>query len=90
MPHEKITQGENQLVIGWNRIGWVQASIYPEGWTDTGDATHVALNPERLNLLMKTLRRAKRAAYSSRDRHFGFENEKGIISATPLFKDATI
>ena len=89
MPHEKITQGTDQLVIGWNKIGWVQLSIYPEGWSDTGDATHVALNPQRLDLLLKTLRRAKRAAYAGGERWHGCEDENGPVETTPLFRPRT-
>ncbi len=87
MPHEKITRGENQLVVEWNSIGWVQVAIYPEGWSDTGDATHVPVNPQRLALLIKTLKRAQRQAYRRGGlRHSGFEDEAGKVETQPLFR----
>lgn len=70
MPHEKInhpTEGvydRRQLVVSWGP-GWVQASIYPDGWTNTGDAEHVALPPNEVDLLIKTLKRARRKAYAN-------------------------
>ncbi len=89
MPHEKINfprfdSSSDQLVVGWNEIGWVQVSIYPEGWSNTGDAEHVALNPQELDLLLKTLRRAKRQAYGKGHRQPGFEDSRRIVSR-PLF-----
>ncbi len=95
MPHEKINYPrsetrptesvkKDQLVVGWNEIGWVQVSVYPEGWTTTGDAEHVELNPQELDLLIKTLRRARRQAYGRGRRHFGYEDTAGIASR-PLF-----
>lgn len=75
-----------QLVVGWNEIGWVQVSIYLEGWSTTGDAKIVDLNPQELDLLLKTLRRAKRQAYGRGQRAAGFEDgPKGATS--PLFTD---
>lgn len=88
MPHEKITRGENQLVVSWNAIGWVQVAIYPEGWSDTGQATHVAVNSQRLELLIKTLKRAQRQAYKNGGyRHWGFEDETSPVATEPLFKE---
>lgn len=95
MPHEKINHPrqrnhpedaarKEQLVVGWHHIGWVQVSVYPHGWSDTGDAEHVDLNPQELDLLIKTLRRARRQAYSQGNRHHGFEDGKNITSR-PLF-----
>lgn len=75
---------KDQLVVGWNKIGWVQVSVYPEGWKDTGDADHVNLNPQELDLLIKTLRRAKRQAYSKGNRHVGYEDGPEI-ETRPLF-----
>lgn len=94
MPHEKINHPREQagdkppqqLVIGWNPIGWVQASIYPEGWSNTGDAVHVDLNAQELDLLIATLKRARRKAYDSGQRHAGFEDGPKIKSA-PLFNE---
>lgn len=76
---------KEQLVVGWNEIGWVQVSIYPEGWNDTGDADHVEVNPQELDLLIKTLHRAKRQAYSKGNRHTGFEDTEEV-SSRPLFE----
>lgn len=89
MPHEKINfprfdSSKDQLVAAWNEIGWVTVSIYPEGWSSTGDADHVELNPQELDLLIKTLQRAKRQAYGKGNRHTGFE-DSGPVSARPLF-----
>lgn len=91
MPHEKINHpqeaSENrQLVISWNKIGWVQASIYPERWTNTGDAFHVGLPENELDLLIRTLKKAKRVAYSTNARHDGFSNTaRG--NTEPLFSE---
>lgn len=76
---------KDQLVVGWNKIGWVQVSVYPEGWNDTGDAEHVDLNPQELELLIKTLRRAKRQAFSKGNRHPGHEDGP-TLKTRPLFK----
>lgn len=97
MPHEKINHprrhpGESvrkdQLVVAWDAIGWVTVSVYPDGWNDTGDAEHVELNPQELDLLIKTLRRAKRQAYSRGQRHYGFE-DTGKVASRPLFNTPT-
>lgn len=80
---EKVPK--DQLVVSWNGIGWVQVSVYPEGWSSTGDAEHVELKPQELDLLIKTLRRAKRQAYGQGNRHSGFEDGPELTSR-PLFK----
>lgn len=90
MPHEKINfprqnTPKHQLVVGWNDIGWVQVSIFPDGWSDTEDASIVDVNPQELDLLIKTLQRAKRQAYSKGKRHSGFE-DVDYVSSRPLFK----
>lgn len=77
MPHEKINHGVSndnscELVVGWDRIGWVQVSIYPEGWSHTGEAMIVDLNPRQVEVLIKTLRRARRQAYGDGQRWPGF------------------
>lgn len=71
---------KDQLVVSWSEIGWVQVSVYPEGWSSTGDADHVALNPQELDLLIKTLRRAKRQAYGKGNRHIGFEDSQPLVT----------
>lgn len=76
MPHEKINHPKpdesNQLVVSWN-AGWASISIYPQGWSDTGDAKRVALPENELDLLIKTLKRAKRRAYANGHTAPGFE-----------------
>lgn len=69
VPAQETPLGNGQLVVGWNEIGWVQVSIYPEGWNDTGDAEIVDLNKQELDLLIRTLERARRQAYSGTQRH---------------------
>lgn len=76
---------KDQLVVAWNGIGWVQVGVYPEGWNDTGDAEHVSLNPQELDLLIKTLRRAKRQAYGTGNRHVGYEDGPEV-ETRPLFQ----
>lgn len=78
---------KDQLVVAWNEIGWVQVSVYPEGWSNTGEAEHVELNPQELDLLLKTLRRAKRQAYGQGNRHTGFEDGPEV-APRPLFNRA--
>lgn len=75
---------QKQMVIGWNRIGWVQVSLYPQKWNDTGDGEHVDLNPQELDLLIETLKRARRQAYRSGRRHVGFEDAPPA-ETRPLF-----
>lgn len=75
-----------QLVVGWHEIGWVQVSIYPEGWSSTGDAKIVDLNPQELDLLIKTLRRAKRQAYGRGQRFEGFEDSRAAVVSRPLME----
>jgi len=87
MPHEKINhpkpqepchccgelgEPDGQLVLSWN-AGWTQISIYPQGWSNTGDAHHVTLPENELDLLIKTLKRAKRRAYADGHIATGFE-----------------
>lgn len=76
---------KDQLVVGWNGIGWVQVSVYPDGWKDTGEADHVSLNPQELDLLIKTLRRARRQAYGKGNRHVGYEDGP-VLETRPLFR----
>lgn len=75
---------KDQLVVGWNEIGWVQVSLYPDGWSTTGDAEIADLNPQELDLLIKTLQRAKRQAYGKGARHYGFQDGPPI-KTRPLF-----
>ena len=104
MPKEIINERStseaqhNELVIGWNPIGWVQASVYPPDWKDSGDALHVDLTAIALDRLIKVLKKAQRKAYLSGNRHTGFEdvpgtpgpvaslqeNEAAFRSATPI------
>lgn len=94
MPHEKINYPTGnsgtcpvpvQAVVGWNEIGWVQVSIYPDGWSSTGDASHVALSEPEVSKLIKTLKRAKRQAYGGGSRHAGFEDRKPMPDGSDLF-----
>jgi len=68
MPHEKINhqhaQNDRQLVVGWDRSGWVQVSIYPQGWVGAAEALVVNTPPDVLDLLIRTLKRARRQAYA--------------------------
>lgn len=52
----------NSVVVGWNKIGWVQISVAPPGWESTGDWHIVDLNSEGLDKLIATLKRARRQA----------------------------
>jgi hypothetical protein len=69
MPHEKINQRtdpfifENQLIVGWNEIGWVQVSVAPPGWKDTGDWSIVDMSAKDIDKLIKVLKKASRKAY---------------------------
>ena len=90
MPHEKINHprdGARQLVVGWNKIGWVQVSVYPEGWSSTGDAYIADLNPQEIDLLIRTLRRARRQAYGKGARCPGFEDAQPRRKGRPLFPE---
>lgn len=54
------------LAIGWNRHGrWVQLHVIPKGWQDTGEWTSFDLDPEEIDHLVRTLRRAKKNAYTT-------------------------
>jgi hypothetical protein len=76
----------DQLVVGWNELGWVQISMYPEGWSSTGDAEIIDLSSQEIDLLIKTLRRAQRQAYASGHRHSGFEDTP-LAETRPLFTE---
>lgn len=93
MPHEKINyptggglEVPKQAVVGWDEIGWVQLSIYPMGWKDTGDAFHVPLTPSEIDKLIKTLKRAKRKAYGKGERHAGFQDRQPMPAGSELFE----
>lgn len=98
MPHEKINYFKPveiefglepferlQAVVGWSDIGWVQLSLYPEGWTNTGDAHRVDLTEPEVDKLIKTLKRAKRVAYSKGNRHVGYEDREPLPNDSELF-----
>lgn len=92
MPHEKINyptgygfEEPKQAVVAWNGIGWVQLSIYPMGWKDTGDAFHVPLTPPEIDKLIKTLKRAKRQAYRAGNRHSGYSDRRPMPEGSDLF-----
>lgn len=92
MPHEKINHpmGNDivpgqQLVVEWFD-GWAQVAIYPEGWTSTGDAARVDMTPAAIDLLIKTLRRAKKQAYGAGQPHSDSFRDGGPLTETrPLF-----
>ena len=91
MPHEKINYSRTeegmdlQAVVGWDKMGWVQLSMYPKGWGNTGDAWHVPLSDGELDKLIKVLKRAKRQAYSGKHRHYGFETREVPPTGTDIF-----
>jgi hypothetical protein len=71
----------DQLVVEWDRIGWVNVALYPEGWSHTGQARRVELPPQTLDLLIKTLKRARRAAYANGQRYMGYkDDDEGLLS----------
>jgi hypothetical protein len=80
MPREIINERRvsdsttKELEVSWNRIGWVQASIYPYNWQNSGDAFIVDLTPRMIDKLIKTLRKAKRQAYGNGYTHYGFSD----------------
>ena len=53
------------LSVGWNKIGWVQIHMFPKEWESTGDWTIVDLERSQINSLIRTLRKARDAAYGS-------------------------
>jgi hypothetical protein len=78
MPKEVITQPESRegrnpggeppmrgLSLGWNKLGWVQIHMFPEGWETTGDWTIVDLDRPAINRLILALRKARNQAYGS-------------------------
>lgn len=71
MPKETIkhieadeSRGARTLQIGWNKIGWVQLSVAPDGWKDTGDWEIIDLFLEDIERLIRVSRRAKRQSFS--------------------------
>ena len=87
MPHEKVnlnrstfkggptsTDNTNFLIVGWNPMGWVQISVAPAGWTNTGDWMIADVTPEDIDHMIRVLKKAKRKAYGKGKRHFGFED----------------
>jgi len=53
------------LSVGWNKIGWVQVHMFPKEWDSTGDWHIVDLERGDINRLIRTLRKARDAAYGS-------------------------
>lgn len=53
------------LSVGWNKVGWVQIHMFPDGWETTGDWTIVDLGRGDINRLIRTLRKARDAAYGA-------------------------
>ena len=53
------------LSVGWNKIGWVQIHMFPHEWENTGDWTIVDLERDQINTLIRTLRKARDAAYGA-------------------------
>ena len=68
------THADPQVVVEWDRLGWVDIALYPQGWGSTSDATRATLNPQDLDLLIKTLKRARRQAYGDGARYVGYED----------------
>ena len=53
------------LAVGWNKDGrWVQVNAIPKHWETTGDWTSFDLDADEIDHLIRTLRRAKRQAFS--------------------------
>lgn len=88
MPHQKInlnrstfkggptsTDNPNYLIVGWNEIGWVQVSVAPPGWTNTGQWSITDLTPTDVDYLIKVLKKAKKKAYGKGNRHYGFDHQ---------------
>lgn len=53
----------NSVVVGWNEIGWVQVSVAPPGWDNTGDWNIVDLDEAGLDKLIRFLKHAKKKGY---------------------------
>lgn len=53
------------LSVGWNKIGWVQVHMFPKEYESTGDWSIVDLERGDINRLIRTLRKARDAAYGS-------------------------
>lgn len=92
MPHEKINHptthyGEpgQQLVVAWFE-GWADIAIYPDGWNNTSEAFRVPMPPSAIDLLIKTLKRAKKQAYGKGNFHSDAFRDVAPVSETrPLF-----
>lgn len=59
------TESQHGLSVGWNKVGWVQIHMFPHGWESTGDWTIVDLDRGQINALIRTLRKARDAAFGS-------------------------
>ena len=53
------------LSVGWNKIGWVQVHMFPKEYESTGDWSIVDLDRGDINRLIRTLRKARDAAYGA-------------------------
>lgn len=53
------------LSVGWNKIGWVQIHMFPKEYESTGDWSIVDLDRGSINRLIRTLRKARDAAYGA-------------------------
>lgn len=58
-------EARHGLSVGWNKIGWVQIHMVPDQWESTGDWTIVDLDRGSINRLIRTLRKARDAAFGS-------------------------
>ena len=89
MPREKIREIESDpnrvgrsLEISWNRIGWVQLNVIPDGWGNSGEWEIIDLRPRDVDALIKVLKKAKKQAYGDGQRHYGYwDNETERLEA---------
>jgi hypothetical protein len=64
-PSSEPPEPQHGLSVGWNKIGWVQIHMVPDQWESTGEWTIVDLDRASINRLIRTLRRARDAAYGA-------------------------
>lgn len=62
---DSFSEPRHGLSVGWNKVGWAQIHMFPHEWESTGDWIIVDLDRAAINRLIRSLRKARDAAYGS-------------------------
>lgn len=62
---DDVQEARHGLSVGWDKTGWVQIHMVPDQYESTGDWTIVDLDRAAINRLIRTLRKARDAAFGA-------------------------